>query len=65
MYVRTSTAETIKKEIITNIASGMFLPAETRGQLSVLYMLNIIEEDLYKNLIKTVNEKEVNDGKEI
>lgn len=65
MYVRTSTAEALKQEIITNIASGKFLPAETRGQLSVLYMLKIIDEELYNNLIKTVNEKEVNDGKEV
>lgn len=63
MYIKDSTANEIKNEIITNIASKKYLPAETRGQLSVLYMLKVIDEPLYKDLINTVNKEELENGK--
>lgn len=62
MYIKDSTATEIKNDVIKNIASRRFLPAETRGQLSVLYLLRIIDDKLYNDLLETVNKEDLENG---
>lgn len=62
MYVKGSLVKKIKDEIMLNVVNKKFEPKATRGQLSVLYTLNLIEPELYNNLRELVDKEENENG---
>lgn len=62
MYVKGSLVKNVKDEIMLNVVNKKFEPKATRGQLSVLYALNLIEPELYNNLRELVDKEENANG---
>lgn len=62
MYLKDGAIKKVKDEVIMNIVNKKFEPKATRGQLSVLYSLNIIDAGLYNNLRDLVDKEEIANG---
>lgn len=62
MYLKDGAIKKVKNEIVMNIVNKKFEPKATRGQLSVLYALNILDSELYNNLRELIDKEEIENG---